>query len=122
MKVEIVRCARCPAQSQDGKAFAVAAAGSLSLGEGASATLSGASVAASGGHLVAGVFHGALALRHDCSELYLNLMAERLAPDRQAHPLLIIAGGREISLSRFKVRSMNYRMSSCAGPHLALPP
>jgi hypothetical protein len=26
MKVEIIRCARCPAQSQDGKAFAVAAA------------------------------------------------------------------------------------------------
>ena len=26
VKVEIIRCARCPAQSQDGKAFAVAAA------------------------------------------------------------------------------------------------
>jgi hypothetical protein len=33
MKVEIIRCARCPAQSQDGKAFAVAAAMLTGLSE-----------------------------------------------------------------------------------------
>ena len=32
MKVEIIRCARCPAQSRDGKAFAVAVAAAMLTG------------------------------------------------------------------------------------------